>query len=150
MNNVESVPDSRTNFTAILEARTTWEYHLPHFQQVITEGKVGALMASYNSITDTDPKGVAVPTAASEGLMNGLVRGLWNSSLWVVSDYDAWKNVYATHSYCPDGPPSLECAGYAALNAGMDQEGGGDSAISTLQQALDDKKTTLAKVQTAF
>lgn len=30
-NNVENTPASRTNYSAVLEARTTWEYHLPHF-----------------------------------------------------------------------------------------------------------------------
>ena len=31
--------------------------------------------------------------------MNGLLRGAWNWSGFVVSDYDAWAQIYTTHKY---------------------------------------------------
>ena len=36
------------------------------------------------------------------------------------------------------------------LNAGMDQEGGGNKVIMQLEKAIEDKKTTPDKVATAF
>jgi beta-glucosidase len=63
-----------------------------------------------------------------------------------VSDYDAWANIYSSHHYAK----SMEGAAAIGLNAGMDQEGGGDVAIKQLQKAIDDKKTSAAAVATAL
>ena len=51
-----------------------------------------------------------------------------------------------THHYAPD----FESAAAVGLNAGMDQEGGGNKVIAQLEQAIKDKKTTPDKVATAF
>ena len=40
-----------------------------------------------------------IPTRGDANLMNGLLRGAWNWSGFVVSDYDAWAQIYTTHKY---------------------------------------------------
>lgn len=91
VNNVESIPASRTNYSVLLEARTTWEYHFRAFLETVPRAKVAHIMASYNSITNTNISSPAIPTAADPGLLDGMLRGLWKWDGWVVSDYDAWR-----------------------------------------------------------
>ena len=40
-----------------------------------------------------------IPTCGDANLMNGLLRGAWNWSGFVVSDYDAWAQIYTAHKY---------------------------------------------------
>lgn len=63
---------------------------------------------------------------------------------FVVSDYDAWAEVWSTHH---EGG-SAEGGAAKGLNAGIDQEGGGNRAISTLAQAITDGLTTAHEVPT--
>lgn len=63
-----------------------------------------------------------------------------------MSDYDAWANVYGTHHYTKD----MEHAAAGALNAGLDQEGGGVSAISHLAAAVQHGLTNATAVEHAF
>lgn len=147
-NTVDSIPAPRMNYSAVLEARTAWEYHFRVFQQVITEAAPGHVMASYNSITDTNASNPAVPTAASPELLDGMLRDLWKWPGFVVSDYDAWIFIDTTHNY--QGCSDAECAASLGLNAGMDQEGGGSKAVLALPQALKDGRVTAARIATSF
>ena len=65
---------------------------------------------------------------------------------FVVSDYDAWANIYSTHKFSPD----MEGAAADGINAGIDQEGGGTQAIEQLANAVRDGKTTAKAVETSF
>lgn len=67
---------------------------------------------SYNAVN-------GVPTCADPRLLTNILRQQWGWNGFVVSDYDAWAQIYETHRYCPD----YECAAAAGINAGMDQEG---------------------------
>jgi beta-glucosidase-like glycosyl hydrolase len=58
-----------------------------------------------------------VPTCGDPNLLNGILRGRWNFTGFVVSDYDAWANIVTTHHECPD----MECAAAVGINAGMGQ-----------------------------
>jgi beta-glucosidase-like glycosyl hydrolase len=49
---------------------------------------------------------------------------------FVVSDYDAWAEIWGTHHQGGDA----EGGAAMGLNAGIDQEGGGHSAIDQLAQ----------------
>ena len=49
---------------------------------------------------------------------------------FVVSDYDAWAEIWGTHHQGGDA----EGGAAKGLNAGIDQEGGGHSAIDQLAQ----------------
>jgi beta-glucosidase-like glycosyl hydrolase len=90
VNNVESDPALRFNYSVLLEARTTWEYHFRAFLEAVPRGNVASIMASYNSITNTNTSSPDIPTAADPNLLDGMLRGLWKWDGWVVSDYDAW------------------------------------------------------------
>jgi len=78
-------------------------------------------MCSYNYIN-------GVPTCADPNLLNGVLRGRWNFTGFVVSDYDAWAELYDTKTWCGD----VNCAAERGINAGMDQEGGGNKVIKAL------------------
>lgn len=96
-------------------------------------------MCSYNSLN-------GVPTCGDEQLMNGILREQWKWPGFVVSDYDAWANIQRTHHYCP----TMECAAAQGLKAGLDQEGGGKSAIGALPAALAAGNVTKAEINTSF
>ena len=61
-------------------------------------------------------------------------------------DYDAWANLVWTHDYCPN----FTCAAVAGLNAGVDQEGGGTSAIDSLPSALATGLVNASSIGTSF
>ena len=58
----------------------------------------------------------------------------------------AWAEVWGTHKV----GGSEEGGAAIALNAGIDQEGGGNSAINTLAQGIADGKTTKDEVARAL
>ena len=87
-----------------------------------------------------------VPTCADPNLLNGVLRGDFKWPGFVVSDYDAWANIEGTHHYTKD----MEHTAAVGLNAGLDQEGGGTSAIAQLASAVAAGLTTSAKIETAF
>ena len=78
--------------------------------------------------------------------MNNVLRRQWGWQGWIVSDYDAYAQVYTDHKFKKTFPQ----AAAAALNAGLDQEGGGTTAIEQLQPAIDQKLTNASVVATAF
>jgi beta-glucosidase len=78
--------------------------------------------------------------------MNNVLRRQWGWKGWIVSDYDAYAQVFTDHKFKKSFPQ----AAAAALNAGLDQEGGGTTAIEQLQPAIDRKLTTASVVATAF
>jgi beta-glucosidase len=133
------VPTSRTNFSATLNARNAWETFLPAFRRCVVDAQGGSVMASYNSIN-------GVPTVAEPALLNGLLRGQWHFDGFVVSDYDAVKNLVGTHFYCGD----YECAIAASMNAGCDQEGGGATALKRLPAAVASGAVSESTVNEAF
>ena len=63
---------------------------------------------------------VGKPACANDDMLNGILRDKWGWDGFVVSDYDAWKEIMETHHYAA----SYEDAGAVGLNAGLDQEGG--------------------------
>ena len=140
--NVEKIPTDRTLFDANVNARDLWETYAPVFESCIVGGHSQSVMCSYNSIN-------GVPTCASYGLLTTMLRGLWNFSGFVVSDYDAWANIQETHHYAPD----VTGAAVAGLSAGMDQEGGGGPLYPPVQTgiplAVAAGRLTMAQVEQA-
>ncbi len=122
---VEDTPTTRVQFDAQVNTRNMWETYLPVFQACVQHAQAAHVMCSYNSIN-------GVPTCAEPRLLNGVLRKQWGWNGFVVSDYDAWANIQSTHHYCSN----MTCAAAVGLNAGMDQEGGGTSAIQQLPAAL--------------
>ncbi|CUG86863.1 glycoside hydrolase, putative [Bodo saltans] len=136
---VENFPTERYVYNAIVDGRNLWETYLPAFEACVKDASVAHIMCSYNSIN-------GVPTCGSDELMNGILRGKFNFSGFVVSDYDAWANIFSSHHYCPN----MTCAAAVGINAGLDQEGGGDGAINQLGAAIQAGKVANASVTASF
>ncbi|XP_065196530.1 uncharacterized protein LOC135828022 [Sycon ciliatum] len=136
---LETVPVDRYHFSATVDARNMWETYMPVFRACVHFAQGAHVMCSYNAIN-------GVPTCADKGLLSGILRDQWHWPGFVVSDYDAWAQIYETHAYCPN----MTCAAAAGLNAGMDQEGGGNRAIAQIQPAIDAGMTTKDAVEAAF
>ena len=73
-----------------------------------------------------------MPTCASDGLLNEVLRTHMGFDGFVVSDYDAWANVRDSHHYTP----TYSLAASVAMNAGIDQEGGGGPIYPPVQQGI--------------
>ena len=69
-----------------------------------------------------------MPTCGDQNLLTGLLRDQWGFDGFVVGDYDAYAQIFTSHEYTKD----MVHAAALGLNAGIDQEGGGTSAIATL------------------
>lgn len=87
-----------------------------------------------------------VPTCGDPNLLNGVLRDQWSWDGFVVSDYDAYANIFGTHKYTN----TMEEAAAVGINAGLDQEGGGTSAISHLQDAVTHGLTNATTIEAAF
>jgi beta-glucosidase-like glycosyl hydrolase len=140
--NVETIPQVRTQFNAVVGARDLWETYLPVFDACINKGHSQSVMCSYNAIN-------GVPTCASYGLLTEILRNKWNWTGFVMSDYDAWANIRDTHHYVS----TYEDAAIVGLAAGLDQEGGGGPTYPPVQEgipaAIADGRLTLADVEVA-
>ena len=128
----------RSYFNAQINARDMWETHMPAFKRCIKDAKATHVMASYNWVN-------GVPACGNYGLLNEILRKQWAFDGFVVSDYDAWALLYHRNY-----TKSMEAAAAAGINAGLDQEGGGNAAISELPAAVKDGKTDAAAVATAL
>jgi beta-glucosidase len=136
---VESFPTQRYFYDAIVDGRNLWESYLPVFEMCVKDAGAAHVMCSYNAIN-------GIPACAQEAMLNGILRDRWNWTGFVVSDYDAWAQIFQTHRYCPN----MTCAAWTGLNAGMDQEGGGSQAIDKLPEALAMGKVTADRIGQAF
>ena len=129
----------RFTFDAELNARDMWETYMPAFKACITEAKASHVMCSYNSVQ-------GVPTCGNKGLLTTILRDQWGFDGFVVSDYDAWAFINDRHHYTQN----MVDAAALGIGAGLDQEGGGNSAISQLATAVKDGKAEAGAVATAF
>eukprot|EP00945_MAST-04E_sp_MAST-4E-sp1_P005245 g5245.t1 len=129
----------RYHFDSVVNGRDMWETYMQGFEGCIKEAKAMHVMCSYNALN-------GVPTCANNGLLNEILRDAWKWEGFVVSDYDAWANLFLTHKYAPD----LETAAALGVNNGMDMEGGGISVISKMRDAVDSNKTNATEVDQAF
>ena len=120
---VESIPEHRFFFSANLTTRNFWETYIPVFRACVVEAHGAHVMCSYNAVN-------GVPACGNGPLLNGVLRDRWGWQGFVVSDYDAWAQIRDTHHYCD----TYECAAAVGINAGLDQEGGGVSAINALHR----------------
>ena len=112
---------------------------MPVFDACVNGAGAAHIMCSYNAMN-------GIPTCADPTLLDGVLRSQWQWPGFVVSDYDAWANVQNTHHYTKD----LAHTAAAGLNAGLDQEGGGTSVISSIADAVAQNLTTEARVESAF
>ena len=87
-----------------------------------------------------------VPSCANGPLINGILRKRWGWDGFVVSDYDAWSNLVSPQGFAQN----LTAAAAIGINAGMDQEGGGTSAVEQLPAAVAAGATTAEAVAASF
>ena len=79
-------------FDAKVDTRSFWEHYMPVFHDCIVTAKGMHAMCSYNSMN-------GVPTCGDPNLLNGILRNQWGWDGFVVSDYDAYANIFGTHHF---------------------------------------------------
>ena len=131
-------PTTRFNFSAKVDARNMLESYLPAFDACVRRAGGKSVMCSYNSIN-------GIPTCGDGGLLNTLLRDSLGFDGFVVSDYDAWANMVSTHHYASN----LWEAAKIGIEAGMDQEGGGTSAIEKLYDLVNSGSVKPAAIDQA-
>jgi len=105
-------PEGGTNLApSNLSERVLRESHFYPFEMAVKKANVRTVMASYNEID-------GVPNHANNWLLNGVLRGEWGFTGYVISDYDAVNRMFTRQHACT----SQEEAGKRAINAGMDFE----------------------------
>ncbi len=87
----------------------------PAFYDCVVRAQGAHVMCRYNFVN-------GVPACGSTELLTDVLTDQWGFPGFVVSDYDAMAFIYSTHHYAN----SYEQAAAIALNAGCDQEGGGE------------------------
>jgi len=123
--NVENIPAARERFNAVVGSRDLWETYMPVFEACVERGRGQSVMCSYNSVN-------GIPTCASKGLLTDALRTTMKFDGFVMSDYDAWENIVSTHHYVD----SWADAATVALEAGLDQEGGGGPTYPPVQVGI--------------
>jgi len=89
---VHSGPESeRHHFDVHPSERDLFETYLPAFRALVQEGKVDAVMGAYNRVNGES-------AAASERLLQGILRRDWGFDGYVVSDCDAVEDVWKQHA----------------------------------------------------
>ncbi|CEL98230.1 unnamed protein product [Vitrella brassicaformis CCMP3155] len=136
---IETIPRDRTIFNARVDGRDMAESYLPAFHACVKEAKAMHVMCSYNAINN-------IPTCAEPRLLNGLLRDKWGFDGFVVSDYDAWRNLKDTWNYAPD----RATAAVFGLEAGMDQEGGGMQVIRHIPLLVEEGRLNISQVDEAL
>jgi beta-glucosidase len=104
---VHSGPEKlRHSFNALVSRRDLYDTYLPAFKKLVIEGKVEAVMGSYNRVLDE-------PACASKLLLQDILRGEWGFMGHVVSDCWALSDIHGGHQYTA-GP--VETAALALKN----------------------------------
>ena len=111
---VHSGPEpGRSGFNVDPDERDLHDTYLPQFQALVQQGRVGAVMSSYNAL-------YKVPASCSPWLLTDLLRGAWGFQGQVVSDCGAIANITKAHHYVA----TAEEADALAVKAGCDLECG--------------------------
>jgi len=119
-------------------ARELREFFFPPFEQVIRRTGIDAVMASYNEID-------GIPSHSNKWLLQDVLRGEWDFSGAVVSDYYAIEQMAQIHRIAPDIP----AAARLALAAGVDVDLPVGAAFSTLGDAVRAGEVPMARIDQA-
>jgi len=138
-----NVETNRFAFNAIASNRYWFEYEFVAYRACVTEANVQSVMGAYNSIN-------GVPCCCNKWLLTDVLRGRWHFDGFVVSDCGAVSNICSTHHYVRTPAE----AGAAALNSGLDMEGGWFSKYPNLfndylPEALEKKLVTIETIDSA-
>ena len=114
---------------AELSEHTLRNIYLPPYKAAIDAG-VGTMMASFNEIN-------GVPATADKWLMTDILRGEWDFTGFVVSDYTG-INELVPHGVAEDEKQAAELA----VNAGIDMDMTGATFIKYLSQSVREGKVS--------
>lgn len=109
---VHSGPEStRHRFNAWVSERDLRETYLPAFKDLVTKANVEEVMTAYNRVE-------GVPAAASNKLINDILRGEWGFKGIITSDCWAIADFYepGRHGYSPDAASAAAAAVIAGVN----------------------------------
>ncbi|MSP58857.1 MAG: glycosyl hydrolase [Myxococcales bacterium] len=95
---VNSIENTRLKVDVTVDEQTLREIYLPHFRRVVVEGRVGAVMAAYNSVNGSF-------CSENDHLLREILKGEWSFAGPVMSDW-----LWGTHDTL------------AASRAGLDLE----------------------------
>jgi beta-glucosidase len=135
-NNIEN---GRQTANAILDEQTLREIYGRHFEMIIQDGGLAAVMASYNQVNGTY-------STENKHLLTDILRGSEDEGGFgfkglVLSDWWAIQNHTTT---MPDARLGANC-----INAGLDIENGWDLNYSTLEASVQNNTITQETLDTS-
>jgi beta-glucosidase len=106
------------------------------FEAVVREGKIGAVMASYNEIN-------GIPSHVNTWLLKDILREEWGFEGFVISDGWGVDDLYRLHFVAADAADAAE----KAFSSGVDIELG--RCLLNLKQAVEARRITMEAVDDA-
>jgi beta-glucosidase len=131
-----AIEGGRDYNTVDMSRRQMFQFYLPPYKAAIDAG-VATVMTSFNEVD-------GIPSTGNKWLLTDLLRKQWGFKGFVVTDYTS-INEMINHGIVKD---EYE-AGALALNAGVDMDMQGSVFSTQLKKLLQDKKITLAEINTA-
>ncbi|SFO34142.1 beta-glucosidase [Chitinophaga sp. YR627] len=122
---------------ALTGLRDLYSSYLPPFQAAVKAGAL-SIMASYNSID-------GIPCSSNSFLLKDVLVKQWGFRGFSVSDLGGIPGVRSTHHVAA----TMEEAATLAINAGLDADLGGEAYGDALIKAVNNKKVTMATLDTA-
>lgn len=110
-----------------ISERTLWETYLPPFKAAVDAG-AATFMNSFNDIN-------GVPATGNSHIQRDILKGKWNFSGFVVSDWGSIGEMIA-HGYVKNGKE----AAYAAIMAGSDMDMESNAYRNNLKQLVEEGK----------
>ena len=110
------------------------EYMLPY--QAAVEAGVGSAMSAFNEVE-------GIPAAANHWLLTDLLRGQWGFDGFVVSDWDAVREL------TEHGIGNMQEVSARALIAGLDMDMASEGLVGTLKKSFDEGKVTEEQINIA-
>lgn len=116
-NNIEN---GRSTATAVMDEQTLHEIYARHFDMMINDGGVAAIMAAYNLVqSPLNPNGGALKSTQNRHLLTDLLRTEFGFKGFVLSDWWAMPN---GNSVPLPNATVLQDSAATAVVAGMDME----------------------------
>ena len=138
----EDVPASRLEFVANVTEHDMLDSYLPQFRTLVQKANVAQIMCAYSSVN----RSAYAPDCANSYLLQDALRTRFGFTGMVISDNGALEFEVSTHHYYPD----YVTAAAASLNAGTDNDLGGDAVYANnLAAALTRGLTTQATLDRA-
>lgn len=120
-----SIEDTRFDVDVTLDERALREVYLPHFEKVVKQARVGAVMTAYNSVN-------GAYTSENPVLLRQILKDEWGFAGFVMSDW-----VFGTHSAA------------VAVAAGLDVEMPAELAFGELRAEAERCELSAAQLDDA-